>query len=196
MKTDSMGFLVIAAALAAMVTTRVPHHEPVIGWSAVAIAGAILFLVTWNRFRHSARPTGRVMIAGILVILLLPIAHEPAVRLPAWSIAILALLAMHVIGRNQASIAPSLANARRTTRTSVARWIPITLVAAAVIVIPVLYEWVLPARFYATYELHGAARPILPLLIVAGALTAGALIRFRPSAMQPSSETDNKEATP
>lgn len=101
-----------------------------------------------------------------IVLLALPTSTTPAWATPAPVAAALMVVAFHVTLKQRGTAAPSVAGAKSGPFFAVVRFVPVVLLLVALAVLPTLGQAFLPDRLSATFELQGAAGPLLAFALL------------------------------
>lgn len=167
-----------ALTVAAFAVTRLPATGPdaalifAIGAFATLVLASLSTL--WPKAPASLR--GWAFLAS-LVLILVPTSASAITPLPPWAVALLYVVTLHVYFRDDATRAPRL-GAREGTRSGgqLLRFIPAATALAALVAAPLAMQ-ILPWRIRAVFELQTAFEPVLPLMLLGGALVVGGLLR-------------------
>ncbi len=159
--------------------TRLPAARPdgtVLFLAAASATLVLVFLSTlWAKAPVSLR--GWVLLASLGVVLVPTSASAAASWLPAWAVALLYVVTLHVFFRDDAGRAPRVGpRAGTRSRWHVVRFIPVGAAAAVLVAVPFAFP-LLPWRMRAVFELQTAFEPVLPVLLLAVVLVIGGLLR-------------------
>lgn len=167
----------LVAAVAALVLTRLPHHGTVWTAATALLALAVLALgLAW--LFGTGRPWTRpALVAGGLLLLLVPTSPAAALGLPAALVALLVLAAVLALQETEAGRAPPLPGQTDARQRRLARALPLLLVLAAVAVAAAVLPLVLPDRVGSLYELRAATAPLATLAVLAAALLGAVWLR-------------------
>ncbi len=172
----SVRLLGIWVAVALVASTRLPGPDETQTFLSIASAAAVLALATtvWLWQKAPAGFHGWLFGSALAAILLPPSPDALLSGLPDWVPALAFVLALHGFFEDPAAKAPRLGAKGRAPQ-RILQFLPAALAVGVILALPLAMAF-LPLRIRATYELHTALAPLIPLVFLGGLLMlAGAL---------------------
>lgn len=180
------GILLLAIGL-----TRLPSGGGI--WGIACIAGMAMVSVLaalrtfWSKAPRSV--SGGLFAASLAVLLVPPSPTALLDWVPAWVVAVLYALTLHLAFQDSAGRAPRLAGNGEPGRAAWLRYLPLGLGLVALVALP-FAKILLPLRIRAVFELQTALEPLAALALVGSLLVVGGLawtaLERRPKSSKPS----------
>lgn len=141
--------------------------------SAVVVLAALA--TSWSKAPSLLR--GWLLLVSLGMFLVPPSAGAVAPWIPAWTAAGLYAVTLHLFFQDDSRRAPVVRDPAATRKASqVVRYLPVAAAVAVLVIAPLVLA-LMPLRIRSVFELQTAFAPVLPLLLVGGALLVGGSMR-------------------